>query len=147
MFMGLLIRSKSLIQFFFCFLFFVFFCSFSLLLALSRVDRMNRLLCWYLHMNGIQRSPDSCREVWRRGNGVLRASQVAEWWRICLPMQEMQEMWVESLGWEDPHSSILAWRIPWTEERGGLQSMGSQTVGHVLACPWPGHAWRRPVSQ
>ena len=39
--------------------------------------------------------------------------------------------------WEDPlekgtatHSSILAWRIPWTEEPGGLQSMGSQTVGH-----------------
>ena len=44
-----------------------------------------------------------------------------------------QEMRVGSLGWEDPleegmvtHSSILAWRIPWTEEAGGLQSMGSQ---------------------
>ena len=44
---------------------------------------------------------------------------------------------VQSLGWEDPveegtttHSSILAWRIPWTEELGGLQSMGSQRVGH-----------------
>ena len=43
----------------------------------------------------------------------------------------------EDLGWEDPlqkgtatHSSILAWRIPWTEEPGGLQSMGSQRVGH-----------------
>ena len=43
-------------------------------------------------------------------------------------------MWVRSLGWEDPleekmatHSSILAWRIPWTEEAGGLQSMGSQS--------------------
>ena len=43
----------------------------------------------------------------------------------------MQETWVRSLGWEDPleegmatHSSILAWRIPWTEEPGGLQSMG-----------------------
>ena len=41
------------------------------------------------------------------------------------------------LGWEDPlekgmatHSSILAWRIPWTEDAGGLQSMGSQTMGH-----------------
>ena len=49
----------------------------------------------------------------------------------------MQETWVRSLGWEDPlekematHSSILAWRIPWTEEPGGLQSMGSQRVGH-----------------
>ena len=44
----------------------------------------------------------------------------------------MQETWVRSLGWEDPlekglatHSSILAWRIPWTEEPGGLQSKGS----------------------
>ena len=49
----------------------------------------------------------------------------------------MQENWVLSLSWEDPlekgmatHSSILAWRIPWTEEPGGLQSMGSQRVGH-----------------
>ena len=48
-----------------------------------------------------------------------------------------QETWVGSLGQEDPlekgkatHSSILAWRIPWTEEPGGLQSMGSQRVGH-----------------
>ena len=44
---------------------------------------------------------------------------------------------VRSLGWEDPlekgmttDSNILAWRIPWTEEPGGLQSMGSQRVGH-----------------
>ena len=49
----------------------------------------------------------------------------------------MQEMRVRWLGWEDPlekeiatHSSILAWEIPWTEETGGLQSMGSQRVGH-----------------
>jgi len=48
-------------------------------------------------------------------------------------MQETQEMQAPSLGWEDPlkeematRSSILAWRIPWTEEPGGLQSMGSQ---------------------
>ena len=52
----------------------------------------------------------------------------------------MQEMWVQSLGWEDPlekeipiHSSILAWRIPWSEEPGGLQSMGLQGVGHNWA--------------
>ena len=49
----------------------------------------------------------------------------------------MQETQVQSLGWEDPlekgmatHSSILAWRIPWTEEPGELQSMGLQRVGH-----------------
>ena len=48
-----------------------------------------------------------------------------------------RETWVQSVGWEDPleesiatHSSILAWRIPWTEEPSGLQSMGSQRVGH-----------------
>ena len=48
-----------------------------------------------------------------------------------------QEMWVRSLGGENPlekemaiHSSILAWRIPWTEEPGRLQSMGLQRVGH-----------------
>ena len=52
----------------------------------------------------------------------------------------MQETWVQSLGGEDPLeeematvSSSLAWRIPWTEERGGLQSMGSQRVGHDRA--------------
>ena len=45
----------------------------------------------------------------------------------------MQVIWVQSLGWEDPleelmatHSSILAWRIPWTEEPGGLLSMGHE---------------------
>ena len=47
------------------------------------------------------------------------------------------ETWVRSLGWEDPlekemttHSSILAWRMPWTEEPGGLQATGSQRVRH-----------------
>ena len=49
----------------------------------------------------------------------------------------MQETWVPSLGWEDPlekemaaHSSTLAWKIPWIEEPGRLQSMGSQRVRH-----------------
>ena len=48
-----------------------------------------------------------------------------------------QETWVQSLSWEDPlekgmatHSSILVWRITWTEEPGRLQSMGSQSVEH-----------------
>ena len=49
----------------------------------------------------------------------------------------VQETRLQSLGWENPlekgmaiHSSILAWRLPWTEEPGGLQSMGSQKVRH-----------------
>ena len=48
----------------------------------------------------------------------------------------VQKTWVQSLGWEDPlekglavHSSVLAWGIPWTEEPGRLQSMGSQRAG------------------
>ena len=55
-------------------------------------------------------------------------------------MQEMQEMWFRSLGWEDPleeemasHSSVLAWRISQTEEPGWLQSMGLQRVGYDRA--------------
>ena len=52
-------------------------------------------------------------------------------------MQETQEMQVQSLGQKDPlswemeiHSSILTWKIPWTEESGGLESMGLQRVRH-----------------
>ena len=55
-------------------------------------------------------------------------------------MQETQATWVGSLGREDPlekematHSSILAWKTPWTEEPGRLQSMGSQRIGHNWA--------------
>ena len=52
-------------------------------------------------------------------------------------LRAMQEPWVQLLGWEDSlekgtatHSSVLAWRIPWTEEPGGLQSLGLQRVRH-----------------
>ena len=64
----------------------------------------------------------------------LRTSLVAQKLK-CLPA--MWETWVPSLGQEGPlekematHSSIVAWRIPWTEEPGGLQSTGSQRVRH-----------------
>ena len=57
--------------------------------------------------------------------------------QIVKNLPAMRETWIQSLGQEDPlekeiatHSSILAWEIPWTEERGGLQSMGSQRVGY-----------------
>ena len=78
--------------------------------------------------------------------GILVKNQGLPWWlrsAICrncgflkknLPAMRETQIW--SLGWEDPlekgmatHSSILVWRIPWTEEPGGLQSMGSQRVG------------------
>ena len=66
--------------------------------------------------------------------------------QICLPMQET---WVQSSGWEDPlekematHSSILACRMPWTEEPGGLQFIGSlQRVGH----DWTTKTWKYMV--
>ena len=65
---------------------------------------------------------------------LLVASLVAQ---RLKPLFPMQETWVRSLGWEDPlekemaiHSSILVWRITWTEEPGGLQPSGSQRVGH-----------------
>ena len=56
-------------------------------------------------------------------------------------MQETQEMQVQSFGQEDPleketatHSSVLAWKIPWIEEPGGLQSVGSQRIKQDQAC-------------
>ena len=68
---------------------------------------------------------------------LFRAPYVAQWQRIYLPTQETQETWVPSLDQEDPLkdgmttlSSILAWRIPWTEEPGRLQSTESQRVRH-----------------
>ena len=60
-----------------------------------------------------------------------------QWSRICLPMQET---WIQSLVQEDPwgkkmatHSSVLAWKIPWTQEPGRLESMESQRVRHCWA--------------
>ena len=80
-------------------------------------------------------------------NNDTLASLVAQRLKRLPPMRETR---VRSLGWEDPlekematHSSILAWRIPWTEEPGGLQSTGSQRVRHdwmtllyLLTLPW-----------
>ena len=67
-------------------------------------------------------------------NHISLASLVAQ---IVKSPPAMQETRVRSLAWEDPlekeivtHSSILAWGIPWTEEPGGLQSLGLQRVGH-----------------
>ena len=58
----------------------------------------------------------------------------------CHTMQEMQKTWVQALSWEDSlwdgmavQPGILAWRIPWTEKPGWLQSIGSHRVGHNIA--------------
>ena len=72
----------------------------------------------------------------------LNTKALPPWWASLVAQlvknpPAMLETWVQSLGWEDPlekematHSSTLAWKIPWTEEHGRLQSMGSQRVGH-----------------
>ena len=72
---------------------------------------------------------------------VLYVLPIFSWASLAVQMVNnrpaMQETWVRSLGWEDPlekematHSRTLPWEIPWTEEPGGLQSMGLQRVGH-----------------
>ena len=72
---------------------------------------------------------------------MLEMKIVITWASLVFQMVKnpstMWETWVQSLGREDPlekeiatHSSILAWRIPWTEKPGGVQSMGSQRFGH-----------------
>ena len=66
--------------------------------------------------------------------GIAWASLVAQ---MVKSLPAVQETHIQSLGWEGPleegmatHSRVLAWKIPWTEEPGRLQSMGSQKVGH-----------------
>ena len=66
---------------------------------------------------------------------AIKASQGVLVVKNTLPVQEKQVMQVRYLGWEDPlemtsHSSIFAWKIPWAEELGRLQSMRSQRVRH-----------------
>ena len=79
---------------------------------------------------------------------LLRASLVA---RMVKHLPAMKETWVRSLGWEDPlekematHSSILAWKIPWMEDTGRLQSTGSQRAGHDWATSL---SWRKKVRE
>jgi len=85
----------------------------------------------------------SCSPVWKlskKGQKVILRGFMEVAFLVAQRIKHLpatQETGVQSLGWEDPlekematHSSILAWRIPWTEEPGGLQSMGSQRVRH-----------------
>ena len=78
---------------------------------------------------------EGCCDVKMSGNLLANKADLPVAQMVNLPA--MQETKVRSLGWEVPlekrmatHSSILAWRIPWTEKPGRLQSMGSQRVGH-----------------
>ena len=83
--------------------------------------------------------------IWVITNSRVSSFFIAEWMGFPIAqtvrnLSTMQETWVRSLGWEDPlekgmaiHSSILAWRIPWTKKPGGPQFMGSQRVGYDWA--------------
>ena len=88
-----------------------------------------------------QRGRDSrfCRCFWMAMLLIFKINFACLVAQMAKNLPAMQEIWLQFLGWEDPlekgmapHSSILAWRIPWTEESGGLQSMGSQRVGHFM---------------
>ena len=78
---------------------------------------------------------DTVNELSRTTQGREQGSpQAVQWVMTPSTKQEVQEMWARSLEWGDPleeematHSSILAWRIPWTEESGGLQSRGCKS--------------------
>ena len=92
-----------------------------------------KVLNSYVNVNvkSLSRSVVSIASDEEKVHGVPWASLIAH---LAKNLSAMQETWVQSLGWEDPlekemaaHSSILAWEISWTEEPGGLQSMGSQT--------------------
>ena len=99
---------------------------------------LNSTLCWWFYLQ--------FRDGRDHGNVLRRYS-----WLFDIPLRflllilaqmvknlQMWETWVQSLSWEDPlekrmatHSSILAWKIPWAEEPGGLQSIGSQSWTQV----------------
>ena len=82
-------------------------------------------------ISGVGRSPGEGRGY------ALQYSWASLLAQMVKNLPAVRETWVPPLVWEDPleegiatHSNILAWRIPWTEEPGGLPSMGSQRVGH-----------------
>ena len=80
--------------------------------------------------------PVSGRSIGEGIGYLLQYSWVSRVAQLVKSLPAMWETWVQSLGWEDPqekematHSNTLAWKIPWVQEPGRLQSMGSQRVG------------------
>ena len=109
-------------------------------MKLSHLIKSLNFQCWQygntsnktIEING--KHPEEPKATWNRF--LLGAPPVSQ---IVKNLRSVQETWVWSLGQEDPlekgtaaHSSIFAWRTPWTEEPGWLQSTGSQRVGHEL---------------
>ena len=92
--------------------------------------------------NNNKKINDNLLQDWKKSIDIYTlqkwASPMAQQVKNSPPMQKTQEMWVRALSQEDAlekematHSSILAWKIPWTKEPGSLQSMGSQKVRHT----------------
>ena len=95
-------------------------------------------------MTQLVKNLPAMQEIWVQSLGwedPLEEGMATHWASLVAQrlkhLHAIQEIWVQSLGWEDPlekematHSSILAWRIPWMEEPGRLQSMGLQRIGH-----------------
>ena len=93
----------------------------------------DEMVGWHHQLDGheFEQAPGDTNDTMHKIDGSYLMVQMVE------KLPTMQETWVQSLVWEDPlekgmaiHSSILAWKIPWTEEPGRLQSMGLQRVGH-----------------
>ena len=91
----------------------------------------------FLYASGLT----ALKGIWLFSRCYLHATSCFRWASLVAqtvkPLPTMQETWVRSLGREDPlekematHSNIHAWKIPWTKEPGGLQSMALQRVGH-----------------
>ena len=95
---------------------------------------MDRGACWLQSMGSQRVGHDWATSRSHSRNSKIRDFLVAQMVK-CL--STVRETWVQALGWEDPlqkemaiQSSTIAWKIPWTEDPGRLQSMGSQRVGH-----------------
>ena len=115
-------------------------------LWLTRVNKLYPNMLGYYWESDANNCPEKTSSLNQFYEGVCK---ISTYWVNIGPslvaqrlkrLPPMWETWVRSLGWEDPlekemvtHSSILAWRIPWTKEPGGLQSIGSQRVGHDWA--------------
>ena len=116
--------------------------SFHLLATKIEVDLYPQMLTEFSNMSLYQRKKVVEIHMWYKQASLKRRIQKPSYTNTLMAqmvknLRTMQETQVQSLGWEEPlekgmatKSSILAWRIQWTEEPGGLQSVGSQRVRH-----------------
>ena len=111
---------------------------------------------WWAAVHGVAESDTAEGQSTAQNDILVRRGKkrlFSKWYWASLVAQTLKnlpamwETWVPSLGWDDPleegmatHSNILAWKVPWTEEPGGLQSMGLHRVGHNLATKAPAHS-------